>query len=271
MKINFSKKPKGVSAYVPANVLEKWNPKLKIKSEVKSENIIEMFDVIGYDYWEDGITASMVTSRLKEIGEENPVTILINSGGGDMFEGIAIYNLLKEHKGEVTVKVVGLAASAASIIAMAGDVRRIDPSSFIMIHNAWVRAQGDRNDFIGVSEYLAPFDAAMAKVYQDKTGLELDEIVDYMNSETWFNGEEAIEKGLATDLMTEEVIEEDDNEALAAIRQVEATLRNAGFSRTKTKALVKELKNSKPSATDEDKPSAICLSDCVALATKLNK
>lgn len=269
MKIAFTKKPEGVSSYLPANILEKWNPKLKIKSEVKAENLIEMFDVIGYDYWDDGITASMVSARLQEIGSENPVEVRINSGGGDMFEGIAIYNLLKEHKGEVTVKVLGLAASAASIIAMAGDVRKIDPSSFFMIHNAWVTARGDRNDFISVSEYLAPFDAAMAEVYKNKTGLDLEEIVGYMNKETWFNGDEALEKGFATDLLVEEVIEEDDNEALAALRQVEATLRNAGYSRSKTKALMKELKNSKPSATVEDTPSAIDLSETVALATQL--
>ena len=269
----FTKTPEGISFSVPVNVLEKWNPKLKIQNQVKAENIIEMFDVIGFDYWDEGITATSVSKRLKEIGSDNPVEVLINSGGGDMFEGLAIYNLLKEHKGQVTIKVVGLAASAASVIAMAGDVRKVAKSSFFMIHNAWINARGDRNDFLEFHDYLAPFDAAMGELYKDGSGQKLADIVEWMNKETWFNGSEAVAKGFATELLEEEVIEEDNNEALAAIRQIEAIMRNAGMPRSKAKALVKELKNNgTPSATViEDTPSAILLSESVALATNLKK
>lgn len=108
------------------------------------DNIITMFDSIGEDYWSGGgITAKKVASQLRAIGDR-AVEVQINSPGGDVFEGIAIYNVLREHKQEVTIKVMGMAASAASIIAMAGDTIEIGAASFIMIHNTWVVSAGIR-------------------------------------------------------------------------------------------------------------------------------
>src|SRR3546814_13007802 len=85
-----------------------------------------------------------------------------------MFEGIACYNVLREHPQTVTVKVMGMAASAASIIAMAGDQIEIGAASFLMIHNCWVMAMGNRHDMAETAEWLAPFDAAMADVYRSE-------------------------------------------------------------------------------------------------------
>ncbi|KLB48562.1 peptidase, partial [Xanthomonas euvesicatoria] len=104
-----------------------------------------------------GVTARRVAGALRAMGK-GPVTVNVNSPGGDMFEGLAIYNLLREHDGEITVKVLGLAASAASIIAMAGDTVQIARAGFLMIHNAWVMAVGNRNDLIEVADTLKPFD-----------------------------------------------------------------------------------------------------------------
>ena len=99
------------------------------------------------------------------------MVVNINSPGGDFFEGVAIYNLLREHQGRVTVQVMGLAASAASVIAMAGDQILMGDGSFLMIHNAWAVAIGNRHDMADAAKLLEPFDTAMAKVYAARSGV----------------------------------------------------------------------------------------------------
>src|SRR5690606_23214700 len=117
-------------------VLAKWAERPQA-AEGDDPNTISIYDVIGEDWWTGGgFTAKRAAAALRSIGK-NPVTVNVNSPGGDMFEGIAIYNLLREHPAEVTVNVMGLAASAASIIAMAGDKINVALGSFVMIHNAW--------------------------------------------------------------------------------------------------------------------------------------
>src|SRR3546814_20496049 len=106
------------------------------------DNVITMFDSIGEDYWTGGgVTAKKLQSQLRAIGERD-IEVHINSYGGDMFEGIACYNVLREHPQTVPVQVMGMAASDASIIAMAGDPIDIGAASFPMIHTSWVMAMG---------------------------------------------------------------------------------------------------------------------------------
>ena len=107
------------------------------------------------------MTARRIAGILRALGP-GPITVNINSPGGDVFEGIAIYNLLREHDGEVTVNVIGLAASIASVIAMAGDNIRIAKSAYFMIHNAWTIAMGNRNDMQKVVDTLGSFDGTIA-------------------------------------------------------------------------------------------------------------
>ena len=128
---------------LPSSAMERWNG--GIKAAKSDDNSISVFDVIGADWYGDGVTASRIAAALRAIGGAD-VTVNINSPGGDMFEGLAIYNLLREYDGKVTVKVLGLAASAASIIAMAGDEVQIGRGAFLMIHNCWVYAMGNRHD-----------------------------------------------------------------------------------------------------------------------------
>jgi len=100
-------------------ILARWDKTLVSADE--KNNTINIFDVIGQDYFGEGFTAKRMSAALRSIGAENDVVVSINSPGGDFFEGATIYNLLAEHKGHVTVNVSGLAAFAASVIAMAGD------------------------------------------------------------------------------------------------------------------------------------------------------
>lgn len=121
------------------SALDRWDG--GIKAATTDDNSISVFDVIGQDYWGEGVTAKRIAGALRAMNGAD-VTVNINSPGGDMFEGLAIYNLLREYEGRVTVKVLGIAASAVSVIAMAGDDIQIGRGAFLMIHNCWVYAMG---------------------------------------------------------------------------------------------------------------------------------
>jgi ATP-dependent Clp protease, protease subunit len=246
-----------ICALSPAHVYDKWNA--GIKSLEIGDNIINMYDVVGQDYYSGGgITAKSVAAQIRAIGDR-PIEVHLNSPGGDMFEGIAIYNLLREHPQDVTVKVMGIAASAASIIAMAGNKIEIGAASFIMIHNCWVIAAGNQNDLIGVAEWLKPFDIAMAALYSQQTGISFDDISKMMEAETWISGNEAIENGfadslLSTDQIIEDVSAKEKSTVNNALRQAEIRL-CASMTRTDARALIAKIKST-PGAAPEAKPDA---------------
>ena len=192
---------RGINAYTPTAVFDRWGEDAAgVRALGMGDNVVTMFEVIGEDHWTGGgITAKKVAAQLRAIG--GPVEVQINSPGGDMFEGIAIYNVLREHPHPVTIKVMGMAASAASIIAMAGDHVEIGAASFLMIHNCWVASFGNRNDLRALAEWLEPFDAAMTDVYVQRTGLPAATITKWLDDETWLSGSQAIEKGFANALL----------------------------------------------------------------------
>lgn len=232
----------GVRFDLSAKALERWNP--SVQAATSEDNTISVFDVIGQDYWTgEGVTAKRIAAALRSIGERD-VVVNINSPGGDMFEGLAIYNLLREHKGSVTVKVLGVAASAASIIAMAGDEVQIARAGFLMIHNAWICACGNRHDFRDFADYLEPFDASMADIYAARTGQDLATVQKMMDGETWIGGAAAIEQGFADALLaSDEVAEQDeDKPAAVAVRRIEAALRASGMPRTEAMRLISDFK-----------------------------
>ncbi|EIH9537403.1 head maturation protease, ClpP-related [Escherichia coli] len=230
---------------LPSAAMERWNG--GIKAANADENSISIFDVIGADYWGEGVTASRIAAALRAIGGE-PVTVNINSPGGDMFEGLAIYNLLREYEGKVTVKVLGLAASAASIIAMAGDEIQIGRGAFLMIHNCWVYAMGNRHDLAQIAADMEPFDKAMADIYADRTGLSMDEVSAMMDGETYIGGSEAVDKGFADRLLSADEIADDDDSPAAALRKLDALLAKTDTPRSERRKLLKALTGSKPGA-----------------------
>lgn len=148
--------------------------------------IIYLYDEIGL--W--GITAQDFTQILVSIGP-GPIELHINSPGGDVFDGLAIYAALQAHSGSVSIVVDGLAASAASFIALAGDTISMVPNAFLMIHNAWGVVVGNQNDMVETAGVLAKIDAQLASLYAGKTGQPTDEIAALMNAETWFTAQEA--------------------------------------------------------------------------------
>lgn len=265
----------GVRFDLSAKALERWNP--GVQALASDDNSISVFDVIGHDYWTgEGVTAKRIAAALRSIGERD-VVVNINSPGGDMFEGLAIYNLLREHKGHVTVKVLGLAASAASIIAMAGDDVQIARAGFLMIHNAWICACGNRHDLREFADYLEPFDASMADIYAARTGEDLATIQKMMDGETWIGGSAAVEQGFADSLLPSDEIgqAEDEKPAAVAVRRIEAALRASGMPRSEAMRLISEFKASLRDAAGDgerdatDSGLAAALRKTAALAASL--
>ncbi len=229
----------GISWDVYPKALQKWNA--GVMAADTGDNTIGIYDVIG-DYWGEGVTARRIAGALRSIGADKDVVVNINSPGGDLFEGLAIYNLLREHKGKVTVKVLGMAASAASVIAMAADELQIGRAAFLMIHNAWVLVMGNRNDLRAYADDLEPFDRAMADIYSARTGIDVETIAQMMDEESWIGGAEAIEKGFADEFLPSDQITESDDKKSAAIRQLDVALAKAGMPRSERRRIYKECK-----------------------------
>ena len=240
---------------LPAAAMERWNGGIRAARD--GDNSISIFDVIGADYWGEGVTASRIAGALRSLGGAD-VTVNINSPGGDMFEGLAIYNLLREYEGRVTVKVLGLAASAASVIAMAGDDVQIGRGAFLMIHNCWVYAMGNRHDLAQIAADMAPFDNAMSDIYQARSGLDAATVNRMMDGETYIGGSEAVEKGFADSLLSADEIADDDESPAAALRKLDALLAKANTPRSERRKLLKALSGSTPGAavTPDGTPSA---------------
>lgn len=156
-----------------------------------------------YDLYEITATSpSKVNLQLKQaLSSGEPVEVDIDSPGGYVTDGARIYSMLKAHPTPVTVNVVGMAASSASLIAMAGSPTRISPAAMIMIHNASTTSEGDYRDHEKTSEVLKQVNKSLITAYQLKTGLEESEIQTMMDAETYFTANEAVEKGFADEMM----------------------------------------------------------------------
>lgn len=163
---------------------------------------IYIYGVIGGDWFGEGITAKMVADDLKALGKVKTIDARINSEGGDVFQGKAIYSLLVENKAKITVKIDGLAASAASFIAMAGDDIEIAEGAFVMIHDAYGVSFGRAEDMRKYADILDMVNESIIDVYAARTEQSKDKIKKWMSDETWFTAKEAISNGFA-DTMTE--------------------------------------------------------------------
>jgi ATP-dependent protease ClpP protease subunit len=158
---------------------------------------ILLYDVIGAGWFDDGITAKSVIEALAPL-TGNRVTVRINSPGGVVDEGIAIYNALKRHEGGVDTVVDSLAASIASIIALAGESRTTSAGSRWMIHRASTIGIGNANDFRKLADVLAKHDDSLLEIYATHLDKPREEIETMLDAETWFTSDEAVAAGLAT-------------------------------------------------------------------------
>lgn len=233
-------RPAGLEWDAPSDVLARWEP---MAAEADDPATISLYDVIGEDWYSgDGWTAKRMAGALRAIGKKD-VAVNINSPGGDMFEGLAIYNLLREHPAKVTVKVMGIAASAASIIAMAGDEIQMGGGTFLMIHNAWGIVIGNRNDMRDAADIFEKFDASMADIYAARTGKKVADIAALMDAETYIAAREAVEGGFADSVsdMKDAAASLRSRPELSAKRRVDALLAKQGVPRTERRSLIRNL------------------------------
>ena len=165
-----------------------------------------------YDYWGlEATSPSKVMKQLSEVDTTEDINVVINSTGGDVWSGSEIYTALKEHQGHVTVKIVGIAASAASFIACAGDTVKMSPTGQFMIHNAALFInQGDHQAMSKGAEVLRVTDESIRNAYKLKTHLDDEQLIEMMDKETWLNARQAKECGFVDEVMF------DDNLSLVA-------------------------------------------------------
>ncbi len=148
----------------------------------------------------DEVTPAAFLKDLEALGEIGALDVYINSPGGDVFAGYAIYNILRRHPARVTVHVDGLAASAASTVAMAGDRIVMPAASMMMIHRAWTLACGDAARLLDIAAELERVDGQLAQIYADRTGKAIEDIKALMAAETWMTGAEALEMGFCDEV-----------------------------------------------------------------------
>ena len=214
-------------------ILARWDKTIMAEKKEDAASI-DIFDVIGSDFFGDGFTAKRMSAALRSIGEDKDVVVNVNSPGGDVFEAATIYNLLAQHKGHVTVNILGLAASAASVIAMAGDTIKISKIGFLMIHNAWSIVMGNKDDLREAADILELFDKSILAAYAGKASIDEKKLAKMMDNETWIGADDALEYGLADEIIEVKQGEKKDAEKQTkaqAKRTLEMALAREGFSR----------------------------------------
>ena len=188
-----------------------WN---WIKNDVGGEEertLVLNGEISDETWYGDEVTPALFAKELNA-GSGN-ITVWINSPGGDVYAAAQIYNMLMEYKGDVTVKVDALAASAASVIAMAGTTVLMSPPSLMMIHNPITVAIGDSKEMQKAGEMLNEVKESIMNAYEIKTGMDRKKISHLMDAESWFNAKKAVELGFADGILHgKEDTEEGDKE-----------------------------------------------------------
>ena len=221
---------------------------------------IWIYEQIGEDFWTGGgVTAKSFQKELAGI-KASQIDLHINSPGGEVFDGITIYNLIKQHPANVTAHIDGLAASIASVIALAGDTVIMAENALFMIHNPWGFAMGDASEMRKTADLLDKIGGSLVTAYSSKSGKSDDEISALMDSETWMTAQEAKDAGFI-----DEISEQMDLAACAKFipamqkakfknipenlsgskqtptaREAEKALRDVGFTQAQAKVVLAE-------------------------------
>lgn len=219
---------------------------------------IIIYDVIGWPYND----AFDLVRSLGSIKAKN-ITVRINSPGGDVFDGVAIFNALKDHDARVTTKIEGLAASMASIVALAGDEVQAHKNAMYMIHDPWVLAAGNQYDLREIADILGKIGVNMLDIYYDKSNIGKRELKAMMKEETWFTAAEAKDRGLVDTVLDSgaakarfdlsifsnvpnELGDSDREGGTLSKQEIERALRDAGASRSFAKSIAARGSNGGP-------------------------
>ena len=179
-----------------------WNWTVTDNDE-KTERILTLSGVIAEESWfDDEVTPKIFRDEL--MSGEGDITVWINSPGGDCIAAAQIYNMLLEYKGNVTIKIDGIAASAASVVAMAGNKVIMSPVSMLMIHNPMTMDAGDTTEMKKAISMLTEVKESIINAYELKTGMNRDKIAKLMDAETWMDANKAVELGFADEILSRE-------------------------------------------------------------------
>ena len=171
---------------------------IEIKSSIVSDVVGTLYDKMGVS---DYTSPKKVKAQLKDCAFSNDLIVNVSSGGGDVFAASEIYTMLRDSGKKVTVNIQGLAASAASVISMAGDTVRISPTAQIMIHKASNGIQGNADGMSHNANVLDGIDKSIAAAYVAKTGMKESDLIQMMSNETWLTAKDAVDKGFADEIM----------------------------------------------------------------------
>ncbi len=202
-----------------------WRWKNQADGEEAAERVLELYGTIAEESWfDDDITPAQFRDEL--FSGTGDVVIWLNSPGGDCVAASQIYAMLMDYPGNVTVKIDGIAASAASVIAMAGTSVLMAPTAMMMIHNPATIAMGDHEDMRKAIEMLDEVKESIINAYEIRTGLSRAKISHMMDATTWMNANKAIELGFADDILTDEKLNADMPAFAFSDSAVERTLIN---------------------------------------------
>lgn len=188
---------------------------IKVLARANKRAEILIHESIGEGWYGDGLTSKRFIKDLEALGDVDTIVVRINSPGGAVFDGIAIYNALKSHTATKEVKIEGLAASAASFIAMCGDTVTMGEGSMMMVHNPWTFAMGDADDMREAADMLDKVADSLIDIYFAKTKIDRTELKEMLDAETWMSASEAVNKGFAD---TKEGDDSKDADAAASAR-----------------------------------------------------
>ena len=155
-------------------------------------------DITSWPWLESDVSSYNLSKQLEQLGDVEEIDVYINSYGGEVAEGLAIYNALKRHKAKVTTWCDGFACSIASVIFMAGDTRIMSNASLLMIHNAWTRVSGNANELRKQADDLDTITQASINAYMEKVNISEEELKELLDEEKWLSPQEALGKGFAT-------------------------------------------------------------------------
>lgn len=171
---------------------------IEIKSSIVSDVVGTLYDKMGVN---DYTSPKKVKAQLKDCAFSNDLIVNVSSGGGDVFAASEIYTMLRDSGKKVTVNIQGLAASAASVISMAGDTVRISPTAQIMIHKSSSAHEGNADGMSHNANVLDGIDKSIAAAYAAKTGMKESDLLQMMSNETWLTAKDAVDKGFADEIM----------------------------------------------------------------------
>ncbi len=225
--------------------------------------------------WWDGIQADEFAKEIAALDAET-ITVRLNSPGGVVFDGVAIYNALAQHKAKIVATVDGIAASIASVILMAADEIKIVEGAHVMIHKPWSLAMGDAEAMRKEADILDKLEAGIIDIYEARTGADRKQLADWVAAETWFSAKEAVDAGFADEVMPakkkekkaharsamlplfrhapQDILPEDRHDG-PAVRELERLLRDGeGLSNAQAKRVAAMASRAFPAASRDEEP-----------------